>query len=88
MVEDRARRRLGMAPLELREHGSSWFFLVGDRRGVAGLAPPGTRGVQVVDGDRVHDLPFTGGVFGGLLPQAFQPPADPAADSLRVRYLR
>ncbi len=73
---------------ELREHGSSWFFLVGDSRGVAGLAPPGTRGVQVVDGDRMHDLPFTAGAFGGLLPPAFQPPADPAVDSLRVRYLR
>jgi hypothetical protein len=26
--------------------------------------------------------------FGGLLPPAFQPPADPAVDSLRLRYLR
>ena len=73
---------------ELREHGLSWFFLVGDSRGVAGIAPPGTRGAQVVEGERVHDLTITGGVFGDLLPPTFRPPADPAVDPTRVRYLR
>jgi hypothetical protein len=35
---------------ELRQHGSSLIFSFGDGRGVAGVAPPGTRGVQVLDG--------------------------------------
>jgi hypothetical protein len=73
---------------ELRQHGSSLIFSFGDGRGVAGVAPPGTRGVQVLDGDRVHDLAITGGVFGGLLPAAFRPPDDPAVEPARVRYMR
>jgi hypothetical protein len=77
---------------ELRKQGTSWTFPVPGRLGVAGMAPPGTRGVQVVSGDRVHDLAFSGGVFGGLLPPAFGRSVDPgdedAAKDLRVQYLR
>ena len=66
---------------ELREHGLSWFFLVGDSGGVAGIAPPGTRGAQVVEGERVHDLTITGGVFGRPPPGPRSgSPADPAVD--------
>ena len=73
---------------EIRGHGSWWSFSVGDRRGLAGLAPPGTRGAQFIEGDRVHDLPITGGAFGGLLPATFRPAPDPAVDPARVRFLR
>ena len=74
---------------ELREHGSSWSFLVSGGRGVVGMAPPGTREVQLVEDDRVHDLPLTGGVFGGLLPPEFGDSVDPSeGEPPRVRYLR
>ena len=48
---------------------------------IAGMAPPGTRGVQFVSGDRVRDLPFAGGVFGGLLSSGPIAPGD-------VRFVR
>jgi hypothetical protein len=45
------------------------------------MAPPGTHGVQLVSGGRVHDVPLAGGVFGGVVPPGFERPDD-------VRYLR
>jgi hypothetical protein len=71
---------------DLRGNGVYWLFPVAGGLGMAGMAPHGTRGVQLVSGDRVHDLPFTGGVFGGLLPPAFGRSVDPM--DFRVRYLR
>jgi hypothetical protein len=51
------------------------------------MAPPGTRSVQVVRGDRVHDLPLSGGVFGGLLPPAFGTSVDPGqGPPVEVRF--
>lgn len=56
----------------IRRGGMTWGFPANGRRVVAGLAPPGTRRVQAVSGDDVHDLPLTGGVFGGFLPPGFE----------------
>ncbi len=72
--------------------GLSSSFPVSGRLGIVGIAPAGTRGVQVVSGSRVHDLAVTGGVFGGLLPPAFGGPVEPdegfPPNGLEVRYLR
>jgi hypothetical protein len=70
---------------ELRGGGLSGAFPVPGGVGIAGMAPPGTRGVQVVKGGRVHDLPLTGGVFGGILPPEFGGSVDPG--ELRVEFL-
>ncbi|HET9739673.1 MAG TPA: hypothetical protein VFP78_16275 [Solirubrobacteraceae bacterium] len=56
---------------DIRRSGMTWGFPAHGRRAIAGLAPPGTRRVQVVSGGDVHDLSLIGGVFGGLLPPGF-----------------
>jgi hypothetical protein len=75
---------------ELRRHASTWFVGVGEGGlAVVGLAPSGTRGVQVTDGDRVHDVPFADGVFGGILPEAFADAYGPGTGRPpEVRHLR
>jgi hypothetical protein len=77
---------------ELRASGTWWAFPVAGGVGIAGMAPPGTRGVQAVSSGRVHELPLTGGVFGGILPPAFgrsvDAGKDEAAAHLRMRYVR
>ncbi len=74
------------SPRDLR-NGTWEMFAVPGRVGVAGMAPPGTRGVQFVKDGRVHDVAFTGGAFGGLLPPVFGRSADDDWQNLRVRYL-
>ena len=62
---------------QLRRSETSWQFEVAGRQAIAGMAPPGTRGVQVVSGGRVHDLAFAGGAYGGVLPPGVgSPPLD------------
>jgi hypothetical protein len=57
---------------EIRTRGAiSGMLPVGDGLVVMGLAPPRMRSAQAVRGDRVLDLTFANGVFGGLLPAAF-----------------
>jgi hypothetical protein len=68
---------------QLRLSETSWLFEVtGGRRAIAGMAPPGTRGVQVVGGGRVHDVAFAGGAYGGVLPPGVGLP------QLEVKMLR
>jgi hypothetical protein len=54
-----------------------WMFPAGGRLGIAGIAPPGSTRVEVLDGDDVHEVPLTGGVFGGLLPASYGASVDP-----------
>ena len=56
---------------EIRQHGTSLTFPVAGGLAVAGIAPPRMRRAQAVSGEHVHDLQFTGGVYGGLLPPEF-----------------
>jgi hypothetical protein len=68
---------------ELRQRGLRWTFPAGNRVGVAGIAPPGTRSAEAVRGDRSQELALTGGVYGTVLPAAFGS-ADPARDGAIV----
>jgi hypothetical protein len=64
---------------EIRRQGLRWTFPAGERAGVAGIAPPGTRRAEAVRGDRALELPLTGGVYGTVFPAAFGR-ADPGDD--------
>jgi hypothetical protein len=72
---------------DIRRAGISWMFPVAGRLGVAGMAPAGTRAVEIVfDAELVHEVPLTGGVFGGVLPPDFG--EGDASMRLEVRYRR
>jgi hypothetical protein len=69
------------AARDIRGPGTWSTFPVAGGVAIAGMAPPGTRGVEFGTGDRARDLPFAGGVFGGLLSSGPVAPGD-------VRFVR